>query len=663
MKDGTFYIPQLIDGKTGEVVREIRPMEDIYWSLSDIAVSDDGRFASILAELNSQNGAKKKVIVYDLQTGARYEVSDVFSNDEYVYYGLSFTPENDVVIACSGDADYVKDADWNGSFIALYDHSDGWKERYRTQVDYGKVLLSSYGLVNYSACYVDYLECGESTIAVACRGRLIMLEQETGEIRWQNDLPDHIVAGKMFPGDTIIIMVANGLITLCMSEDGMMTVSSMLGSIECKFSFAYGAICPKGGKPRTARYIAVSKSTPSQATVIGLYDNPRHTPFPGLEDEAKKSRVIVSPDQTSMVFVDSDSGDYPLTVTWYQPEGSLLKTIRSENEKIAYQAYMNAFGDIQLTNDGKLLMGARCIDLETEEFGYLTVSGEEPHGNVPSRTCVDPETGTVWSATLEKAEEDKNWLVLWKDGQLWKKTDYPFRMETDTLLFRNTLCAISSSGYIITRTREDYDADWKYILYSAEKDTYTACPWLGSSDQFAFALADQHPWVAFQKESGEVLILDIPSGEERIVLAEDIMAETVRKLLFYQEDEQLFVFTSEGEMRIYQTSDGKFLFNGNYLSNNLRYGEEDRYEIKLHEQTNKLLIFYDSVSYREPSMTVLDLKSYQEAGNYLNVSAWLSETDELLLVPYSQSPYLSPFFTLEELEEQAEEILATGLPY
>ena len=62
-------------------------------------------------------------------------------------------------------------------------------------------------------------------------------------------------------------------------------------------------------------------------------------------------------------------------------------------------------------------------------------------------------------------------------------------------------------------------------------------------------------------------------------------------------------------------------------------------------------------------MFVLDLDTYQEIGFFIGIGAWFADTDEVLLMSYVDTPATCPFFTLEELEEQGEQILSTGLPY
>ena len=62
-------------------------------------------------------------------------------------------------------------------------------------------------------------------------------------------------------------------------------------------------------------------------------------------------------------------------------------------------------------------------------------------------------------------------------------------------------------------------------------------------------------------------------------------------------------------------------------------------------------------------MITIDLDSYESTGWFTGAAAWIQETDQLILTPYVDSLYRCPFFSLEELEQQAEEILATGLPY
>lgn len=656
-KENDRMIPFLIDARTGDTIRKLTAIDE-FWSLRDTIISKDGKYAATIAEKVTDK--QQLVIILDLETGAHFTLEETFIYDVSIDYGLAFTPEDDLILVCCGDSEYMADLEgWIGSYISLYDHSEGWKQRYKTMVDYGKTPRSSYGLVDYISSYVEYLACCENSIAVSSKNRLIMLDKETGKVRWQNDLPAYILDAGLYSGGNLMLVMADGQICMCMGSDGQLSSASMLAYTDCSFDFQDAAVIPNDSV-RTTRYIVISKETPSQATVIGLYDNPRHTLVPGGQKLSQNARTFVSQDQTAWVQLEAEND--LLHVVYYHRDGSQPKEINMTDVQWASRAVFREQCSIQLTNDGKLLIGGRVIDLETEEITYLSLSEEEPKKEIPNRSCFDPEEEKVLTASLEYTDDEELLLLMWLDGNLIQKAAYPYKTESIIGFYQYEVCGIAPTGNMLVRVQETYDTQSVYMLYSMKDQTWTEMS-LEISDEAVVALADTHPWMALQKESGEVVLLTIPAGEETTIICGDLVTGTVKKLLFCLNDEQIMIFTNEGDFRIYRIADGTMLYRANYASRNSRFYEDARYEVYVNERQNKLLIIYDTNSYREPGMFVLDLDTYQEIGFFIGIGAWFADTDEVLLMSYVDTPATCPFFTLEELEEQGEQILSTGLPY
>ena len=76
----------------------------------------------------------------------------------------------------------------------------------------------------------------------------------------------------------------------------------------------------------------------------------------------------------------------------------------------------------------------------------------------------------------------------------------------------------------------------------------------------------------------------------------------------------------------------------------------------------RIMIFLSEPAYRSSILALLDAETYELAGSYLGVQAWIPAREMMLLRPFAWSMYLSPYYTMEDLVELGETILKTGLP-
>ena len=113
---------------------------------------------------------------------------------------------------------------------------------------------------------------------------------------------------------------------------------------------------------------------------------------------------------------------------------------------------------------------------------------------------------------------------MWLDGNLIQKAAYPYKTESIIGFYQYEVCGIAPTGNMLVRVQETYDTQSVYMLYSMKDQTWTEMS-LEISDEAVVALADTHPWMALQKESGEVVLLTIPAGEETTIIPSTIFIE------------------------------------------------------------------------------------------------------------------------------------------
>ena len=461
-----------------------------------------------------------------------------------------------------------------------------------------------------------------------------------------------------------MLVLQEGLITMAFSGDGSYSATSMLAYFETNYDLSYAAIAPME-KPRASRYILVPKERNRQASVVGIYDSPILSAIDGGEDISSDGNLFFSPDQSLMASVSVSgqtlhcylfylSGDSPpISKDIALPENYSLPLYSCAN-----QAY--------LMNDGTLLVGDLVIHSDSAQMQFLSLDPFcAPSKKLKNASCVDPEDFSVLTAALDTDEAGEVHLLLFKNGAQENSGEpidvlLPLKSETAYGFSDYDVEAIGPSGYVVVSTQENYNGDRRCAIYSVKEARWVDCDYFDTSFDETMAMAQTHPWLALQKSNGILSLIDLSSGKEICQIESGLTAAAIAKTCFFAGDDQLAVFSDQGDLRIYRTSDGAELHRSSYADQNLRFNRTARYEIRTAPAQNRLLVFYDYTMYRNPVCLMIDLDSYESLGSSMYVAAWLTEQERLIEQIYPNGLYESPLLSVEELQVLGEEVLEKG---
>ncbi len=647
---------RLIDGKTGKTIHETQLPEEYYSNIANGAISRDGRYAAAFLQVSGESGVK--LTVFDFETG-NICLSDSIVYHSAAHYGLRFTDENELVLACCGSEKFVGDGTgWEGCYVSLYDPNRNWAKRFRTFLDFGTERRANSGIIDTDS-RVDYFECGKSMIALSSRNRLVALEIENGAIRWQNDLSSYITAAKMIGGDSIMLVLHNGMITMCFDSDGTYSSDAMLGYFEAGYDLIYAAISPTE-KPRTSRYLLVSAGQPYRASLVGLHDSAFLQLVENSDTVSDSACLFLLPDRSAAMEITVENN----ILHYDRFDPSAAEPVRSGDvplpENGSFSPYFYENHNL-LTSDGKLILRGLVVDFAQNRAQYLALDpSAAPKRLEKNLSCIDPADLSVLTASLDEDQEGAVHLLLWRDGLRIKDILMPFEKSD---VYGNSdyeVIAVGANGYVAAKHQKEYQGAWDFAVYSMQEDRFIDVPPFDPDSEEETALAAKHPWMALQQSNGELILYDLSSGAKIRKFECDLLAESVKKMEFFSGDERLAVFSGKGDLRIYRTSDGAELHRSNYVDLNLRFNGTANYRIEELPQQNRLLIFFEDLTYREPACIVLELSSYENVSVVLSPAAWLPNENRLLIRGYPSGLYLSPLLTTEELLALGEEVLEKG---
>ena len=135
----------------------------------------------------------------------------------------------------------------------------------------------------------------------------------------------------------------------------------------------------------------------------------------------------------------------------------------------------------------------------------------------------------------------------------------------------------------------------------------------------------------------------------------------VCKLLFARGDELLIAFSETGTLCVYDAESGKLLHSSEHGEKNLLFsGRFARYSVSEIPEEKRMLVFCDSLGRSEAVCIALDTESWDCVGVYEGAAACLAGTNYMLVSPYLDGVWLCPRWTLQEMMEKAETILAAA---
>lgn len=644
-----------VDLQTGTILREIQDPDRTYPNSHAYALSPDGRYAAMVFKGKDDFG---EVVIYDLEEGSIRSVSTVFLKPLYVSFMIRFTHGNELAVTCSGNSRMLQGKEgWEGPYIALLDPALDWQERFHTALDFGEAVQSKFGVVDDSD-YPNYLQCQSDSIAVAAKKRLIMVEHETGAIRWVKDLPGYIKAAEMYENGSLGLALSNGLITLCEGTTGTLSQELQMGSFECEYNLYRAEV--EGSRYRVTCHAVVSEKNPTRVAMIAFTQGEDLEAYPFAENIPYGANVYSSPSgRTGAAIAVND--DY----TSYQ---IFLLDLTGKKEPLAYTLRNIRTGvrpsQIFVTDEGKVIVGDHMVDPEGEQEAWMTGRPDDwPVWTPEIQSCRETGTGAVLSVRLQETEDGGCMLHVWKDGE--PAGSYPVPVDEDgeeKPRVKECVCvAAGGSGYAVAAVRTVYGGPWQYSVFSLTDGTVQRTDCLNPEGEQFLAIADAHAWMAVQETEGELRLVDLSSGKTLLVFDSPLPGRGVRKLLFANEDQWLLAFTDAGGLGIFSTADGHLLHQSSFLANLIRFSSDARYEAFLVPEQNRLLILDRDEQYTEPFCISMDTRSFETNGLYLGFSNWLPSQGKALIAHAEDTICLAPLLTLEEIQAKGVQFLEEGL--
>ncbi len=644
-----------IDLRTGQVLGEIQNPEDRYPDSSAYAISPDGQYGAILYKGKEDMG---RVVIYDFEKADVCHASSIFFKWLYVSFRMQFSEKNELILVCSGDTERLEGKEgWNGPYVALLDPSGQWEERFHTIVDFGGGVKSRNGVVDDSY-YPEYLQCGTDVIAVSARNRLVMLEKETGEIRWAKDLTGYIVAADLYENGSMGLVLSDGVITLCEGTTGTLSVDYMMGYFTCDFSFSDAVVT--GSRYRLIRAAFLSQKDRTRVSMAGFCEGEDLEEFPYAAMIASDAKVYTSPSGTLAAAVARKTDTRGYWLYLMDPSG--------EKEPLTFDlgTSMSSLQERQIfvTDSGKVILGDHVVEPAAGKETWMTVGEEENISRVSLlQSCREVRTGAVLSAWLQEVDGKNCMLYIWKDGEKAANIAVPVTNEKEWYSLSDCVCrAVGGNGYAVTAVKVQNRDPWQYAICSLEDGTARQTDCLNPEEEEVLAIADLHPWMAVQEKDGALRLVDLTSGKDLRTFESTLPGRGVTRLLFANQDEWLLAFTDAGMLGIFSTRDGKQLQRLSFAQNNIRFRPDARYETFLLPEQNRLLIVDSDEYFTEAICLSLDTRSMEKNGVYLGLSNYLPSLGRAVIVHQGDELCLAPVLSLEEIQAKGEKFLEEGLP-
>ena len=117
-------------------------------------------------------------------------------------------------------------------------------------------------------------------------------------------------------------------------------------------------------------------------------------------------------------------------------------------------------------------------------------------------------------------------------------------------------------------------------------------------------------------------------------------------------------FTRNGEVSVTDEKRGEELFSSRFREQTISLTAKGiRTDALFSSDGSRLILIYDDPTAAEPVCIVLDTGSWECIGIFDGVAAYLPGRDSVLVTPYLDDVYLSPFWNLREIQAKALEIL------
>ena len=660
--DDEGYFARIIDIKNGDVLHDLKISDGKYVSVDWGAVSPDGRYAAVMAT-NPDKNDNYDLFLFELESGKRKTIYKNLLRDSIMTsYTLDFDEKDNLVLTCSGREDFLADnKEWKGHFVMLFDSSADWSARFTKYLDFG----SSSRLSAQETEYMDYIDCAGNSILMAARNRLISVDNQTGKIQFQIDLPDRVKDARVL-GEVMFMILGNGMITTCNVTSGYLSSDLGMLSFDCQNDLYTGAII--GDNLEGLRFALVPSDYRSRTSIVAFCQSTETERPAWMEPLDGFIYFFMSPSRTKLAAVYRERSSYDSTLYYKDLSDDQDAVVLSIPEMNPYSILMYNQSRTVLTDNGKLILGDRYVDFESGEVHGLTGNGD--YSEYSSRqhlnaSCTDRESGKVITASVEeKADTGSYQLLLWEDAKLTGQTsivpveqsesDSPYSFNSGECFCRG----ISADGFVAVCSTGFTDTkEAQYVLYDINNDTWTKMEYMSSNKKQLLEMAESHPWIAIQKEDGNLAIVELTSGKELWTLENTLPTDKINRLLFTRDDTLLIAFSGSGALTVYDTADGKELHRSYYNGSGLRFSDEGRYEAYYIPESNRILIIYDNVDNSVPVAITLDAGSLKKTGFYPGISCYFPEDNTVLFKPVYVAPAFSKLYSLEEMNKMAEDLL------
>ncbi|MCR5369894.1 MAG: TIR domain-containing protein [Clostridium sp.] len=645
-----------IDLKTGEVLRETEDPEHSWYNAEEQAVSPDGRYAAVLYEVYDKNTGD--IVVYDLGKGGNgKKVSAFFYKTLFTDCVLCFGPENELVVGCCGNEDKLADKEgWEGAFVELLDPEADWAVRFHVTLDFGEAVRSTNGVVD-SSDYMDYMHCGTAGIAAASKNRLIMVEKDSGKIRWTKDLPGYVCGAEMYTTDSLGLVLSNGLVTLCSGEYGTLGYEYMIGAYDCGYEICKGAV--SGSSYRTSRFAVIPQGDRTRASILAVCqgENLEKVPETDRLDGSVRLYSSASGNVLAGIARTSDFSGYMICLIDPSGEKTPVEYELKDTPQILEQE------QIYVADDGRVILGEKAVDPKAGTVSVMSVDGQsESRWSAPGiRSC--REGGNVLSARVQRDGDGSFTMNMWRNGE--PAAACPLSAaggENDTASHSEGECmAVGGCGYAVAWLRDGSYAPKEYRTVSLKEGMAQECTLLDPDAEEVIGLADTHPWMAVQRADGSVCLADLSNGKVMREFKNPLPASGVVKILFAQNDQWLLAFTNGGDLAVFRTADGTVLYRAAFTDNNVSFRSGVRYDVFHVPGQNRLLIIDDDSSYTEAFCISIDTDSFSTNGFYHGFSNWLPETGRAVIFHRNDQVCCAPLLSLGEIQAMGEELLEKGI--
>ena len=635
----------VVDTESGEIrLRAPEPVGDRAY-LAGAVLSGSGRYAAFL-EGTYGGGGYRTVWLLDLETGEwRLIGRDLMPEaDFYNSSILCFTGKDELVFACNE----ITTDGTEAAAAMLFDPKEDWARRYETPL--------SLNVRDFAANYLEgfgglvFLDCRGSCLALASAEKLVMLDADSGAVRWELTLPSALADITLYDDRCVGLALSDGTVTI-------VTDTGALASMRGLYSFESGypvsradlqgelyirgsvALVPNGERRRAA--ILRWKDWEDDAEIV-------------LAESKELNSAHVYPNPSGRLLLCLGQGEDGGTL-W----GRMLDPVSGESGDAfripGLEWNRQRPGEITVCENGLILARGFAVEPDTGKVVWLNREGK-------AKSCYESKTCSAWCASEQAAftasveqEGQEELLCLWKNAVPLAEVPCP---RIEELRFGLTCGAMGGNGIALLGGTYSQEPS-----IAAAYDVPGAC-WLpldgllGPEDgKLPFTLAEEQPWLALQTEEDAVRLLDLRLGREVRVLRGTPPAEDVVRLVFADHDRLLLLFSGDGDLTVFETETGERLYSANVPIENLHFSADARYEARVTRGGDRLLVIFDDTVYREAGCLVLDLEHWERVGVYHGVCAYLPEADRVVVKPYREALASAPLYTTEQLIAMAERAL------